>query len=203
MKKIVAAVIVIIIAVTGISLFTSDNTESYREQAKKEIASRSRYLQHNEQSPFNLHDIPYSEPEYYPYDPEYRVEARVDRNVAKDILRVGTSDGKFQAYTRFARLDFTLKGKDCTLILLKPRGFGAADVYYLAFADDTSGQETYGGGRYLDVVPGKSDKLILDFNLAYNPYCAYAPDYSCPLPPGENILNLSIEAGEKKFKSSN
>jgi uncharacterized protein (DUF1684 family) len=203
MKKILAAVIVVIIAVTAISIFSSDNIETFREEAEKEIETRKRYLKHNEQSPFAVHDIPYEDPTYYPYDPEYRVEARINRDVAKDIIRVGTSDGKFQAYTHVANLDFTLKGRDCSLILLKPRGFGATDVYYLAFADDTSGDETYGGGRYMDVKPGKSDKLILDFNLAYNPYCAYAPEYSCPLPPSENILSLPVTAGEKKFKSSN
>ncbi|MFT4738047.1 MAG: hypothetical protein ACI92W_002165, partial [Paraglaciecola sp.] len=73
------------------------------------------------------------------------------------------------------------------------------NVFYLAFADVTSGSSTYGGGRYIDVTIGKSDKVVLDFNLAYNPYCAYAPDFSCPLPPRENILSLSIMAGEKDF----
>ena len=72
---------------------------------------------------------------------------------------------------------------------------------FLAFADETSANETYGAGRYLDLkkVPAATS-IELDFNLAYNPYCAYNDSYSCPFPPAENILRIAIRAGEKKYK---
>jgi len=79
-------------------------------------------------------------------------------------------------------------------------GFGADKTLFCGFADDTSGKGSYGGGRYLDVTIGKSNKTSLDFNLAYNPYCAYIDEYICPLPPPENILAIAIEAGERVYK---
>jgi uncharacterized protein (DUF1684 family) len=71
---------------------------------------------------------------------------------------------------------------------------------FLAFADATSANETYGAGRYLDVkkIPGASS-IILDFNQSYNPYCAYSEKYSCPFPPRENVLKIAVRAGEKKY----
>ena len=94
-------------------------------------------------------------------------------------------------------VNFKIEGKPCSLLLLKALGFG--NQYLLAFGDDTSGDTTYGGGRYLDVVVGKSNEIILDFNKAYNPYCAYFDDFTCPLPPTENLLEVAINAGEKSI----
>ncbi|MEM7297260.1 MAG: DUF1684 domain-containing protein, partial [Bacteroidota bacterium] len=68
------------------------------------------------------------------------------------------------------------------------------------FGDETSGETTYGAGRYLDLEIGKSDQVVIDFNKAYNPYCAYFPDFTCPLPPRENLLTVVIEAGEKDYQ---
>jgi uncharacterized protein (DUF1684 family) len=71
---------------------------------------------------------------------------------------------------------------------------------FLPFRDATSGRETYGAGRYLEVDPPDADgRVVVDFNLAYNPYCAYNPDWSCPIPPGENWLDVPIRAGERTF----
>ena len=74
-------------------------------------------------------------------------------------------------------------------------------IYYIPFTDLTNGEETYGAGRYLDFKIPESEKVIIDFNLAYNPYCAYNHSYSCPIPPKENNLNIKIEAGEKTFET--
>ena len=71
--------------------------------------------------------------------------------------------------------------------------------FFLAFADSTSGKDTYGGGRYLNVRQDGKNSITIDFNLAYNPYCAYNPDFACPLPPKENVLTIAIEAGEKNY----
>jgi uncharacterized protein (DUF1684 family) len=76
---------------------------------------------------------------------------------------------------------------------------GYEDYLFIPFNDLTNGMETYGGGRYLDVQQGEGDTLTLDFNKAYNPYCAYNPKYSCPIPPDENKLDVEIRAGEKNF----
>jgi hypothetical protein len=72
--------------------------------------------------------------------------------------------------------------------------------YFLPFLDATAPLETYGGGRYLEPERVGEDKLLVDFNLAYNPWCVYGDEWSCPFPPAENRLNVRIEAGEKKFE---
>jgi uncharacterized protein (DUF1684 family) len=71
--------------------------------------------------------------------------------------------------------------------------------FFLAFADETSGKETYGGGRYLNVRQDGKNSITIDFNLAFNPYCAYNPDFACPLPPRENILEIALPVGEKNY----
>ena len=200
MKKILWIVFPLVILLIVLPFLQTDDTEKYREQFEEEKEKRIRYLKHNDQSPFNQFDIPFQKPEYFPYDPSFRVQARVNRVTSRDNVIIQTSDGNTERYTKYAYLEFTLKSQPLRLLVLKPAGFGAANVLYCAFSDETSTETTYGGGRYLDVSIGKSDKTIIDFNLAYNPYCAYAPDYSCPLPPPENILPIAINAGEKDYK---
>ena len=76
-----------------------------------------------------------------------------------------------------------------------------ANKLSLMFADETSAIETYGGGRYVDVMYRNTNSVVIDFNTAYNPYCHFNPEYSCPIPPRENMLNVAIEAGEKIYKN--
>ena len=181
-------------------LIGCQDESAYQNQVQQEINNRLKYLQYNDESPFQQFEIPYRQPDYFPVDINYRVTARIERLKERAYQSISTSDGKSQRYLEYARLHFHLNGADHQLLVLKPVGMGSSSVFFLAFADDTSGQTTYGGGRYLDINIGKSDKLVLDFNLSYNPYCAYVPEYSCPLPPADNIMNTSVLAGEKDFK---
>ena len=173
---------------------------AYQAQIQKEIDNRIKFLRYNDESPFKLFNVPYQSPEYYAINPDYRVNAKVERINTRSYQVLGTSDGKTQRYIEYAWLHFNLNDDKHKLLVLKPLGIGNAGIFYLAFADNTSGDMTYGGGRYLDITIGKSDKIVLDFNLAYNPYCAYVSEFSCPLPPSENLLNTAILAGEKDFK---
>lgn len=136
---------------------------------------------------------------YYPVDPAYKVMANVKQLETKELVTLGTSDGKTQQYQKFAYVEFDLKGERHQLTLLRQAGPGMQSVTFLAFADATSGDETYGGGRYLDVSVKNARQITLDFNTAYNPYCDYNSSYSCPLPLKENILSIAIEAGEKNY----
>jgi uncharacterized protein (DUF1684 family) len=114
-----------------------------------------------------------------------------------------TSTARLPEYIKYGELHFVLDGKECHLNvyqnidLIKKPGF--EDYLFLPFSDLTSGKESYIGGRYIDLTIPKSSTMILDFNTAYNPYCAYNHIYSCPLVPLENDLNVAIEAGVKKF----
>ncbi|HIE21441.1 MAG TPA: DUF1684 domain-containing protein, partial [Acidimicrobiia bacterium] len=110
-------------------------------------------------------------------------------------VRVQTSDGQERIYRRTGRVTVEIAGQTVTLTLYSTDQPG----YFLPFRDATSGKTTYGAGRYLDIDPNGDGTVTIDFNRAYNPFCAYNEAYSCPLPPIENWLEVSVEAGEKDF----
>ncbi|MFY0689558.1 MAG: DUF1684 domain-containing protein [Cyclobacteriaceae bacterium] len=198
MKNIKWIVIAAVLAIVAFSIFSSDDG-TYQTEVNQQIEERISYLKNSSQSPFKLHNIPFNTPEYFEIDERFRVNAKVERLSDREFVQLQTSDGKSKRYQKFAWLHFTLDDEDMKLLVLRPWGLGEKASLFLAFADDTSGETTYGGGRYLDIEIGKSNKVVLDFNLAYNPYCAYASAYSCPLPPNENILKYPVLAGEKSF----
>jgi uncharacterized protein (DUF1684 family) len=138
---------------------------------------------------------------FYDYDPAARVLARVEP-ADPEPLRVTTSrDGTYE-FTRFGTARFELLGRERALEVLWLEGYGGG--IYLSFRDRTSGRETYGAGRYLlDTVKGadlgtEDGRLVLDFNFAYNPSCAYDPRWDCPLAPPENRLDVEVRAGERR-----
>jgi uncharacterized protein (DUF1684 family) len=142
----------------------------------------------------------YSGPFVFPYDPGARVLATLDPLDAAAV-NIDTSDGRDARMVRFARARFDLFGHPAALDVFWLDQYGGG--IYLAFRDATSGDLTYGGGRYLlDSVKGadfgmRAGRLVLDFNFAYQPSCSYDPRWSCPLPPKENTLPIEVEAGER------
>jgi uncharacterized protein (DUF1684 family) len=108
-------------------------------------------------------------------------------------ITVATSDGDSRSYRRAATVDVEIAGQQQTLTLYDT----GHPKLFLPFRDTTSGKETYGGGRYLDVQPDPDGTVTIDFNLAYSPYCAYSDSYSCALPPADNWMSVPVEAGEK------
>jgi uncharacterized protein (DUF1684 family) len=152
-------------------------------------------------SPFIKDSIVFSGLHYFSIDPKYKIKAKLRAIENKKVVLLATSDGKEENYLEYAFAEFSLDGKENQLLILELMETGPnRGKLFLAFADETSGNETYGAGRYLDLkkVPAAST-VILDFNLAYNPYCAYNDSYSCPFPPRENILKVPILAGEKNY----
>jgi uncharacterized protein len=141
----------------------------------------------------------FSEVPYFPYDPALRVLADVDPATA-EVREIAGSAGSSMRFRRFGRARFVLGGAEQTLELFWLEGYGGG--VFLPFGDRTSGKETYGAGRYvLDTVKGSDlgavgDRLVVDFNFAYNPSCAYDPRWACPLTPPANRLPLEVRAGE-------
>lgn len=171
--------------------------KQYTEVIGEKRSDLNSYMLTSPSSPFtdslknSFHEL-----NYFPPEKNYRVQAIIIPIEKKDQLIIPTSDGQKQRYRKFAYAEFKLAGKRHRLLLLKSQG---TDVIFTAFADATSGESTYGGGRYLDLKFKNAKQITIDFNLAYNPYCAYNPTFSCPLPPKENILPLPILAGEKNY----
>jgi hypothetical protein len=106
--------------------------------------------------------------------------------------------GPGQVYLPAARVRFATDDGDQQLTLYQSESTGPLD-YFVPFRDATSGKETYGGGRYLEVQADRFGRVVLDFNEAYNPYCAYNDAWACPLPPPENWLTVAVRAGERAF----
>lgn len=203
MKKIFpVAVILIIIVVIIYSLQGGESREDYIERIQDEREKTERFMKGSEESPFAPDSISFGGLQYYPVDPDYRIKARIEPIQQRKLLTLPTTTGKEEKYIRYGYAEFELHGKENRLLVLQPFESKEPQQLFVAFADETSGEETYGGGRYLDVaMPARAGQktLELDFNLAYNPYCAYNPTYSCPLPPKENVLSIPIKAGEKTY----
>lgn len=137
---------------------------------------------------------------YFPINPEYKVTAALEKLSKNQTLTLGTSDGKNKTYTKYAYATFQIGGVTSKLLLLQSQDENGQKHLFIPFGDQTNGNETYGGGRYLDLEFTKGSQTTIDFNMSYNPYCAYSPNFSCPLPPAENRLAISIEAGERNYE---
>lgn len=138
--------------------------------------------------------------EYFPIDSSYRVKCTFKRLKNQKPFQMKTSTDRLPTYVAYGKLEFALNGKKCELTvyqnldLMKNKEY--ADYLFIPFLDETSGLETYGAGRYMDIRIGDLEGTpMLDFNKCYNPYCAYNDKYSCPVPPNENHLPIRIEAG--------
>lgn len=136
---------------------------------------------------------------FFQINEEFKVAAQLERFQGEEILVLGTSDGTTQEYLKYAYANFSLQGKDLKLLVLKSEDDQGRDYFFIPFSDMTSGEQTYGGGRYLELPFTKKQQLEIDFNLAFTPYCAYNTKFSCPLPPAENDLQVAVTAGERNF----
>jgi uncharacterized protein (DUF1684 family) len=133
---------------------------------------------------------------YFAPAPEWNLRAELDSTAAGDTVALLTSAGDADRYIRLGRLQFAHAGRRLQLLLYRSLGDG---TYFLPFSDATSGRQTYGAGRYLEPWQRPDGGWQLDFNRAYNPYCAYDKRWVCPLAPAENHLGVRVTAGEKTF----
>lgn len=136
---------------------------------------------------------------WFPLDPAYRVQgAKLARHDAPRPGRLPATGDDAIALLEVGRFEFELQGEPCALLAYEPAPGEADEAYVLIpFRDATSGRETYGGGRYLDLEPRADDEYDLDFNRCYHPYCAHDDAWACVLPPVENRLGVRVEAGER------
>jgi uncharacterized protein (DUF1684 family) len=133
---------------------------------------------------------------YFAENPALRLELPIEPFPAGDVLVMQTSTGDARSYTRLGRVRFEVEGQAVALTIYADEGNG---TFFLPFVDALRGRETYGAGRYLEPEPLGDGRFLVDFNLAYNPYCAYNDEWSCPITPAENWLPVPIRAGERNF----
>jgi hypothetical protein len=134
---------------------------------------------------------------YYPPDPTYAVPAALKLANERPTLDMPTSTGQLRKMQRVGVLEFTFQGQSLSLGAFVEDGTQQITKLFVPFADMTTGSETYPAGRYLDLSPTSTGFYTIDFNHAYNPYCAYNATYDCPFPPASNRLKVPIRAGEK------
>ncbi len=131
---------------------------------------------------------------YFPENPALRLEVAVEVFAEQKEIEIQTSTGDVSYYRRYGRFHFEVEGAPAELTI-----FARGTDFFLPFVDALAGKETYPSGRYLEPETLADGKFLIDFNLAYNPYCAYNDRWSCPLTPAENRLKVAIRAGEKTF----
>ncbi|MBL8050872.1 MAG: DUF1684 domain-containing protein [Anaerolineales bacterium] len=131
---------------------------------------------------------------YFPENDSLRLEVQAEEFADKPSFEMQTSTGGVQRYQKFGKFKFNVEGSEVELTI-----YQSEHGFFLPFVDSLAGKETYPAGRYLEPEPLPGNRFIVDFNLAYNPYCAYNEMWSCPITPAENRLKVPIQAGEKLF----
>ena len=191
----------VVVAIILLYSFLPGKKLSHEESVLKHRDEILDFMKTNEESP--LPDSVKSGFEGFDYfvpDPSFKVSVSLERISGNSKLNIVTNDGQVRGYTKYAYAIFDISGQKYQLLLLRADLTENDESLFLPFGDLTNGESTYGGGRYLDLQLTKKNTITIDFNLAYNPYCAYSADYSCPLPPAENRLSVAINAGEKNFE---
>ena len=196
--------ILLIIAVIGITLLNfltvGESTKAYTERIEKDRKNQNRLMRSNS-SPLKLGDKrTFKGLNYYPVNRDYQVTAKLTPTKNKQPVFIPTTTGEQKRYIPYAYATFELDGQSQKLLLFKDWEEKEANQLSLMFADATSGDQTYGGGRYVELKKTSEKSIIIDFNTAYNPYCHFNDEYSCPIPPKENLMSVAIEAGEKVYK---
>jgi uncharacterized protein len=196
MKYYIALLLTVSVSISCFSQDYKSQITAYQDKYKNDFLT-------DENSPLKKDDLQFLR--FYDADSTYRVLAHVEMQPNAAAFIIPTFNGAGQEYIAYALLKFTIKGKPQQLTIYRSTRLSKvpqyADYLFLPFTDETNGKETYGGGRYIDMRTGgfKNGTVIIDFNKAYNPYCAYSSGYSCPKPPGENNLSVAIPAGEKIY----
>ena len=178
----------------------SASDETYAERVRERCREKDEFFAAHPESP-----VPAAEREsfeglrYFDPDPAYRVEVPLREHADPEEITVETTHEGERRYLNVGEFDATVGGTEVTLQAYRPVGGG--DRLWVPFRDATNGEETYPAGRYLDLA-GPDDRTddgewVVDFNEAYNPYCAYSEAYECPLVPAENWLDVPVRAGEK------
>ena len=157
--------------------------------------AKDRFFGHDSQSPLTAAQKKnFTGLRYFPENPQLKLEVQMEPSLDAGTVELPTSTGDVQIYERVGRFRFEVDGQWAELTI-----FEGVNGLFLPFVDSLAGVETYPGGRYLEPQPLPGGRFLVDFNLSYNPYCAYNAQWSCPLTPFENRLKLAVRAGEMIF----
>jgi uncharacterized protein len=197
----IVGILAVIALAVVYTLTGTDNPEVYIEKIEKERERQYKFIRFNIESPLTEEQKKdFKELDFYAVDPAYKVRAKMVPVEDRKMMELPMTDGTVEKYLKHSFAEFDLVGQTHRLLLLQSVKEMDKRNFFLAFADGTSGEETYGGGRYINLRQDGKNSITIDFNMAYNPYCAYNPDFACPLPPKENVMEIPIRVGEKDYK---
>ena len=197
--------IAIAVAILGIIFYTLSDTKldisRYAAQLNKARKEKNKSFRQAENSPLATPEkAKFDSLNYYPADLAFVINASVSRNEKPDTITMQMSNNRTEKYLNWGQAKFDIE-KNPQQLTIYLKATGTDSTLFIPFTDLTNGRETYGGGRYLDAPIPKLNvaELKLDFNTAYNPFCAYNNEFSCPVPPADNRLKIGIPAGEKSY----
>jgi uncharacterized protein (DUF1684 family) len=178
---------------------TPDEVETWKRGLLRFRGQKDEFMRRSHDSPFS-HAVQsdFKGLRYFDPDPELRFDTQLRRYPAEESVILSTSKGTRQLFNRIGSFEVVVEGKHVQVQAYQPAEREDPSLF-VPFKDATSGNESYGAARYIDLKVQHDDRYLFDFNYAYNPYCAYDDGYVCPLPPSENWLTVSIRAGEKKY----
>lgn len=177
---------------------------TYEKEILTERQEKDQELRTEAASPFDsLSKLSFKGLNYFNPSALWVVKAKMERYSTSDTIQMKTTTERLPLYIIYGKARFTMGNKELALTVYRNVGLmnkpDFENYFFVPFTDNTSGEETYGGGRYVDARYDGGEYITIDFNRAYNPYCVYSKKYSCPIPPAENYLPVKVEAGEKAF----
>lgn len=179
--------------------FSSAQKQAYFNHLESFREGKDMFFRSDDSSPLtNSQKTSFRRLDYYPPDFNLIFKVKLLREKTPENIGIAATGGETRPAIRYGKFEFNVDGKRLRLYVYKMIGDDSNELF-LPFTDETCGKTSYSGGRYIDLEKNESGKYILDFNYAYNPYCAYNHNYSCPIVPGENHLDIEIKAGEMKF----
>ena len=193
----------LIIFVLALTLL-SCNPEQGMEEARSFQDKINLEFADERSSPLTAEDLESFEGlDFFPIDSKYRIRAKLELVENGRTFTMKTTTDRLPIYKLYGIAHFEIQGEPYSLEIYQNQDLikdpGYEDYLFLPFTDDTNGESSYGGGRYLDLRIQEGEEIVLDFNMAYNPYCAYNAEYSCPIPPRVNHLDTEIRAGVKAW----
>ena len=206
-KKVAIVIFGVLLLTGGVALCGEERDREFLVNEEKYVMEwrqeRDQFFKNHQRSPLApAKKKSFKGLKYYPFDPRFVLCPQIERfifhiNNPRYYATFLTNKGTNKRYIRYGKLRFKLNGKEYSMEVYKSI---LSDMLFVPFKDMTNGKETYEGGRYIDaeILPGY--RMVLDFNMAYHPSCAYNEKFICVLPPKENMLEIEIKAGEKNSK---
>lgn len=197
-----SGILFLLILTSGCGKKITPEEEKYIASIEEHRHGKNTYMKENPNSPFNYKGkVEFHELNYFDVDPEFKFKSRLYEYEPKDTVIIFGTKGEERKTIRFGSVQFDYRGKKYNINVYEGITRTGQKYYSIWFTDLTTNKESYGVGRYIDFEKHPDPEFVyeIDFNLAYNPYCAYSPDYSCAIPSKEDFIPIEIRAGEKKF----